>query len=287
MKRQKDEVFLALYVFMVCLALPALVWADTAGLTALDDASLSEVAAQQGIAFDLEYRINSTATGDPVGVSECPTVGALTGGESCRMAFGLADGSGMWIVAKGYRGIIKLTNIRIDAVNLAAGWTTRTDDPGTAQVGGDAAYMNPNLCINVSGCTSASPASSYYSPGGKPSFQLSSGNWAAAKAVSTDAYNTYLNQPNYTDFTASLYVDRLTAEFDTGCTTSSGNTTCSNRTGYLQNKVPGAPIALRLASGLSYVPDPDNPPDVKYGPYGNAPASVRLDGRLQIYGFGY
>lgn len=263
----------------------SLAQADSSTMTALDDAGLEEVAAQQGIAFDLEYRINSKANGEVVDSSECPTVGALTGGASCRMAYSLADNSGMWIVAKNYRGLIKLTNIRIDATTLAAAWTSHTSGTATG-TGGVAAYMNPNLCINTSGCTSASPLSSYYNPLSKPAFQLTSGNWATAKAVSTAAYNTYLNQPNYTDFVASLST-KLTAEFDSNCATSSGNTTCSTKDGYLQNKVPGAPIALRMASGVSLIPDPDNPPDVITGPYGNAPAQVRLDGRLQIYGFGY
>ncbi|MGH8493484.1 MAG: hypothetical protein ACRERR_10325 [Moraxellaceae bacterium] len=258
------------FLAAISLCFSPLVWAD-ATMTMLDDSSLGEVAAQQGIAFDLEYRINSLANGDPVSTAECPTVGVLTGGASCRIAYSLADSSGMWIVAKGYRGTIKLTNIRIDAVTLAAAWTSRTSGTATG-AGGQAAFMNPNLCINAAGCISTSAASNYYDPRSKPSFQLAAGNWATAMAAGSAAYNTYLNQPNYTDFTASLYVDRLTGEFDTGCTTSTGNTTCTTKEGYLQNNVPGAPIALRLSSG---------------GLNSNVPANIRLDGRLQIYGFGY
>ncbi len=265
-------------------------------LAALDDKDLSEVSAQQGITFDLEYRINTNADGSPVNTSECPNVGALTGGESCRMAYSLADSSGMWIVAKGYRGMIKLTNVRIDASTLAGDWTSRTSG-SAAGTGGKALYMNPNLCIDPAGCFDANgkpvnDTSRYYNPVGKPTFQLTAGNWATALGTSNAAtgnpdYFTYLNQPNYTDFTTSLYVDRLTAEFDSGCSTVNGNTSCTNRDGYLQNKVKGAPIALRMASGVGYVPDPANPPDVMLGPYGNEPAKVRLDGHLQIYGFGF
>lgn len=267
---QRRGVLFVNLILVACLALPTLIHADST-LALLDDASLGEVSAQQGIAFDLEYRVNALANGDAVSASECPAIGALTAGASCRIAYSLADSSGMWIVAKAYRGMIKLTNIRIDAAELAAAWTSRTSGSLTG-TGGQAAYMNPNLCINTSGCTSASPASSYYDPRSKPSLQLTAGNWATAKDDDASVYFTYLNQPNYSDFITSLYVEKLTAEFDTGCTTSSvsGLTTCTTRDGYLKDLIPGAPIALRLASGSS-----------------NAPAKVRLDGRLQIYGFGY
>jgi hypothetical protein len=265
-------------VLGLLLALP--LWSRAAvaeSLQSLDDASLGEVAAQQGIAFDLEYRINTKADGEPVDAAECPTVGVLTGGSSCRIAYSLADSSGMWIVLKNYRGMIKLTNIHVDAESLAADWTPRTSGSQSG-TGGQAAYMNPYLCINPAGCTSASPVSAYYDPRNKPALQLSAGNWATALAAGTSSYNTYLNRPYYTDFTTSLFVERMTAEFDTSS---------SQKDGYLKNNVAGAPIALRIAHGVGLVPDPNNPPDVMVGPYGNAPAQVRLDGKLQIYGFGF
>lgn len=250
--------------FILGLLLSATVQADPSALQAMDDAGLEAVSAQQGIAFDLEYRINSKADGEVVDASECPNVGVLTGGSSCRIAYSLADSSGMWIVMKGYRGLIKLTNIRIDATNLAANWTVRTDGPDADSLGGDVGYQNPYL--------------NGYDPRSKPSLQLTAGNWATALAAGTTAYNTYLNQASYTDFTTSMYVERLTAEYDSSSTV---------KDGYLRNQVTGAPIALRIAHGVGLVPDPNNPPDVMVGPYGNEPARVRLDGRLQIYGFGY
>ncbi|MDQ8036262.1 MAG: hypothetical protein REI12_02495 [Pedobacter sp.] len=227
-------------------------------MKALDDVGLGEVAAQQGIAFDLEYRVNTKADGSPVDASECPAVGGLTGGSSCRVAYSLADSDGMWIVAKGYRGMIKLTNIFIDTTTLEASWTVRTQ-----------------------GGTNKNPYLGTYSPIGKPAFQLSAGNWVtagcAAASPASSCYS-YLNKSSYTDFTTSLNVEKLTAEFDTST---------SSRDGYLKNQVAGAPIALRLAGGVGLIPDPNNPPDVIVGPYGNTPAQIRLDGRLQIHGFGY
>lgn len=260
---KNDLVFFVLFLSLSCLA----VGSRAGEMQSLDDSSLSEVAAQQGIAFDLEYRINTKADGEPVSAAECPTVGVLTGGTSCRIALSLAD-SGFWIVMKGYRGLIKLTNIRIDAVTTDAAYTPRTDGPDAGTVGGDAGYLNPYL------------AETGYNPTSKPALQLTAGNWADAGCAGTPgaACYTYLNRPNYTDLTGSLNIEKMTAEFDTSA---------SVKDGYLKNNVAGAPIAMRLAHGVGLVPDPNNPPDVMVGPYSNAPAQMRLDGRLRIFGFGY
>ncbi len=226
------------------------VGAENIGLQAMSDDDMELVAAQQGIALDMELRINAKADGEPVDSSECPTVGGLTGGSSCRLAIGLSDrmdGDGMWIVMKSYRGIIKLNNIRLDASSFGGSSTHR------------------NL-----------PAMGGYDPNNKPALQLTAGKWATALATSSSAYNIYLNTPDYTDFTAALSIDRLSAEYDSG-----------GQPGYLRNDIAGAALAMRMAHGIGLVPDPNNPPDVMVGPYTNEPARIRLDGRLQIHGFGF
>lgn len=271
----------ALWLFAGLILFLTWPFAHAGSLQVMNDEGLGEVSAQQGIAVDLEYRINSKADGEPVDLSECPTVGVLSGGSSCRIAYSLADSSGMWIVLKGYRGITKLNNIFIDAANLEGDWTVRTGGPrpsgGPDPDGGKADYKNPYSCLarNSSGvCTE------FDDPLGKPALQLTAGNWRAAGcgANSNASCFSYMNNAIYADMSASMYIEKMTAEFDSSTTI---------RDGYLKNAIPGAPIALRIAHGVGLVPDPNNPPDVMIGPYGNAPAQIRLDGRLQIYGFGF
>jgi len=231
---------------------------DGVGLQELDEDEMNGITAQQGIAVSLEYRINAKEDGEPVDSSECPTVGALTGGASCRLALNYADRDGMWIVLKGYRGILFFKNVRLDAVSL----------PGSTVHRDLASYMGG------------------YDPNNKPAIRLTSGNWARATGAGTPpnceaaptgaACRTYMNQPNYNDFTLALNIDSVSMEFDSGGTP-----------GYLRNAIPGAAVSMRFAHGIGLVPDPDNPPNVKVGPYTNDPALVRLDGRLQIHGFGF
>lgn len=239
------------FLLSLCCLCPAL---GLAGMQSLSDADMGDVLGQDGLAINLEFRINAKADGDPVESSECPTVAGLTGGASCRLAINLADRDGIWIVMKSYRGIIKLTNIRLDA-SVFGGSTIHRDI--TTYMGG-------------------------YDPNNKPAIRLTSGNWANTLGANCElapasvSCNTYLNTASYTDATVALSIERLTAEFDAG-----------GQPGYLLDAVPGAPLALRLAHGIGLVPDPDNPPDVKVGPYTNAPAQIRLDGRLQVHGFGF
>lgn len=217
-------------------------------MESLSDEAMEEVSGQQGIALNLEFRINAKADGQPVDSSECPTVGALTGGASCRMAFALPDLAGAWIVLKGYRGLNKLTNIRLDATTF----------------GGNSIHRD--LATYMGG----------YDPNNKPAIQLTAGNWATALAGGATTYNTYLNTGTYNDFTTALNVERMSAEFDSG-----------GVYGYLRDAIVGTPISIRIAHGNGLVPDPNNPPDVMFGPYTNDPARIRLDGRLQIHGFGF
>lgn len=249
-------------LFLVTALLPAAVIASPA-LQSLTDEDLGNVAAQQGIAFNMEFRINSQADGSAVPSSECPDVAGLTGGKSCRLALYLADHDGMWIVMKNYRGIIKLNNIRIDASNLPAANSSRRDI--TSYLGG-------------------------FDPNGKPAIQLTTGPWGVASAGGTNltsaTYYTYLNQSSYNDFSLSMDVSRMTLEFDCGAAV--GGTIyasgCSSATagwdgvdrvpGYLRDAITGSAISLRVAKGIS---------SSNLAPV--TPAQIRLDGRLQLYGY--
>lgn len=216
-------------------------------MEALTDEAMDHVSGQAGIAFNWEFRVNSQANGEVIDSTECPTVGSLTNGASCRFAFTLPDLTGAWVVMKNYRGINKLNNIRLDAVNLPA---VNSGLQSTTYLGA-------------------------YSVLSKPAMQISAGGWATAYAAGGATYASYLNSATYNDFVTSMYAPRISAEFDSGGTP-----------GYLRDAISGSPLGLRIASGIGLVPDPNNPPDVMLGPYTNTPAGVRLDGQVQIHGFG-
>lgn len=229
-----------------------------AGLQALSDADMAAVDAKAGIAIDLDFRINALANGDPIA---CPTVGSAT---SCRLALNFAERNGMWIVMKNYRGIIRLSNIWMDAANLPNAWTVQTTN-GTV--------LNPAL--------------GGYDPRNKPALQLTAGNWANALAGGASAYNTYLNSSAYNEFTTAINIEKLSGEYNCGASIDNANgihnSGCSAASpgwetgltpnhvpGYLRDAVAGSAITLRMADGVV------NP---------NAPAQFRLDGRLQLFGY--
>ncbi len=229
--------------------LPTMAAAVINDMQPLSEEAMSGISGQQGVALNIELRINMKEDGQPVDPSECPNVGALTGGSSCRLGLMLSDLPGAWITLKGFRGMNKFTNIRLDASTFGGNSIHRDI---TTYMGG-------------------------YNPNNKPAIAVTAGNWATAcTPLATAACNTYLNTPLYLDYITGLSLERLSAEFDLGATP-----------GYMRDAVAGAPISLRLAHGNSLVPDPNNPPNVIFGPYGNEPAKIRLDGQFQLHGFGY
>lgn len=235
-------------------------------MQSLPDAEMAAVGAQAGIAITLEFRINALANGDP---DPCP---AVADADTCRLALSGGDRRGFWVVMKDYYGIIKLNNTRIDATDAPSAttdWTAR-NSIGTS----------PNAYLGV------------YNPNSKPVIQLTSGPWATAYAngATSGAYYGFLNQASYVDFTTSVNIARLTAEYDCGATidnaagihvggcnaSSPGWDGVDRVPGYLRNAVTGAPVSLRMATGVS-----------ASALQPTTPAQIRLDGRLQIYGYGY
>lgn len=234
-------------------------------LQSLADEELGSVAARDGIAVSLDFRINAQADGSAVPASECPAVAGLAAGASCRLAVNFAAHTGMWAVMKSYRGIFRLANVHLDATNLPNLWTVHT---------GNGANQNPYLAG--------------YDPRNKPAIQLTSGPWGAARGGTLANYHLFLNQNLYNDFAMAMNIERLSAEFDCGAAinTAAGIHVagCGAATpgwdgvdrvpGYLRDAIPGAAISLRMANGISA---------------GNlapaAPMQLRLDGRLQIFGY--
>lgn len=96
-------------------SLPAM---PTLGMVALDDGALSAIDGREGVAVDLELRVNADATGAPLA-----SLGGCTGNNNpCRIAFkffnresGSTGNKGEWIVWKDYYGLTRINNLWIDA----------------------------------------------------------------------------------------------------------------------------------------------------------------------------
>lgn len=84
------------------------------GLTALNDEALGDVYGQAGIAADLELRINTDASGNPLA-----NLDYCSGdGNPCRMGFlfhNRESGGGEWVTWKSFFGHLKLNNLYVDA----------------------------------------------------------------------------------------------------------------------------------------------------------------------------
>lgn len=81
-------------------------------------------------------------------------------------------------------------------------------------------------------------------------------------------------QGTYDDLLAYLNIGRTWLEYDSGATP-----------GYLRDTSLDSAFSIRLAEPLgdAWVPDPDNPPDVKLS--NNAPARMRFWGTAYVFGF--
>lgn len=138
------------------------------GLSSLDDASLSDVSGQAGIAIDLVAQINSDASGNPLAsLSSC--VGTSN---PCHVAFQFhnrGSGGGEWMVWKDFFGILKFNNVWLDAGQTSS---TASAYPDTATAN---RFMNGATCLPDSAKTAAT---CYQAVLGKPmmSMQLNQGN---------------------------------------------------------------------------------------------------------------
>lgn len=83
-------------------------------LLALDDSELSGVTGQEGIALDVELRINTDASGAPLAsLNDCSGVG-----NPCTLAVQFNNrlgGGGEWLVLKDTYGLLRINNLWLDA----------------------------------------------------------------------------------------------------------------------------------------------------------------------------
>lgn len=79
------------------------------GLQELSDNNLADVAGRDGVALDLEFRLNADAAGDPLGCD----VASVS--DPCRLAVQFANRTGEWLVVKGLYGSLKVNGLQLDA----------------------------------------------------------------------------------------------------------------------------------------------------------------------------
>lgn len=100
-------------------------------LAQLDDSALSDVTGREGIAADLELRVNVDANGKPLA-----SLGFCSGDNNpCRIAFnflnresGAVGQKGEWIVWKDYFGVTRINNLWINAGQTPSSGSGYADD---------------------------------------------------------------------------------------------------------------------------------------------------------------
>lgn len=123
---------------------------NASALEALQDGDLSGVSGQSGIAFGLEYGINTDATGAPLAsLGNCSNAGA----SPCRFAWKIAQrnaSGGEWTVFKD-----SYMSLKIPAVNLGV-------KPTMGSVASNTGYFDParfqsetGACLLVTSCSTA------------------------------------------------------------------------------------------------------------------------------------
>lgn len=209
----------------------------------LSDREMGNVSGGEGIILDVYLRNNVTDTFVPSCVAKVGTP------NDCRLALEFADRPGVYLVWKEFYGTLRLKEIRLDAHTFPATNTIYRDD-------------NRFKDITLSTCLIP----------GKP---LASCNPASTPALKftypgTDAQNVY------DDFLTLLNIGRAWLEFDQASPFIPG---------YNRDTTLNSVYALRLgdSSGTNWVPDPDNPPNIKLS--NNTPAQMRFWGQAYVFGF--
>lgn len=198
------------------LALAGIGNAGAGEMAELSETDLSGVAGQAGIAMNVEWAINASASGSTVTPVACPTSAMHANGTpECRIALEFADRAGIWLVMKNYYGLVRLNKVWVDAARTRS---TASGYSNAASVARFPVAFNPN---NL------------------PAVQLSYDHSALAATTSF-----------YGDAEMFLNVGRLTAEFD--CAPSGAPVVCGTATpGYLRDAVTGTPLSLRVADGAN------------------------------------
>jgi hypothetical protein len=107
-----------LFLLIIFMSWAGVVLADES-LQLLDDGALSDVTGQEGVAVDLELRLNTDSAGAPLA-----SLSSCTGTSNpCHMAIQFNNrlgGSGEWLVLKDIYGKLNISNLFLDEADLSA-----------------------------------------------------------------------------------------------------------------------------------------------------------------------
>lgn len=212
--------------------------------TPLSDSEMGDVSGGEGIILDVYLLNNVTDTFVP----NC--VIRLGSPVNCLLALEFADRPGVYLMLKEYYGTLRLKELRLDAHTFPAVNTAYRDDNR---------FKDPTGTV----CLIPGKALASCNPASTPTLKFT---YPAA-----DAQNVY------DDMLTLLNIGRAWLEFD--------QTTAPFTPGYNRDTTLNSVFALRLAdsSGTNWVPDPENPPNVKLS--NNSPAQMRFWGQAYVFGF--
>lgn len=106
-------------------------------LDEIQDQLLSDVTGRDGVAFELEFRVNTNASGNPIGAGCGAATPNYTDGsaEACRMGLSFNNRPNEWLVLKDYYGLTKIGNLWLDS-----GCTSGTITAGVCTGGTSSAF---------------------------------------------------------------------------------------------------------------------------------------------------
>lgn len=143
--------------------------APTYAMQPMADEEMSGLVGREGVSLRLELLINAKADGSPMNGATDEQIDCSAPSDPCRFALQFAGRDDKWIVFKGYSGILRINDIRLDAQAELGG------------IGSNPAYFNVAKfqgigggCLLPGGCTVAnlnvSPALRVSYPDTTPAF---------------------------------------------------------------------------------------------------------------------
>jgi hypothetical protein len=104
---------LLLFCFFICFSVK-----HALAMEVLNDADLSSIAGREGVALDLELRVNMTEDGSPLTASDPNSYGTdCAGADSpCRWALSFANRDNLWLVFNGWSVGVKINDVRLDVL---------------------------------------------------------------------------------------------------------------------------------------------------------------------------
>ena len=180
-------------------------------LVPMNDESLAEISAREGIALNFEMLINATLDSNGELTPEhCPDATQVASGTAdCRFALQFNSIDDAWLVVKEYYGVFRLNEVRVDGVRTPSNASGYCDSDCQGRFG---------------------PG---FDPDDRPAIQLG-----------YDHDDLGENEAFYGDASLFLNAGKVVAEFNQK---DGGGSIVTP--GYLRNETPGAAIGLRMADG--------------------------------------